>query len=181
MKFSTLIRFLTIFAIIVVSLNVSLAQKTDKVPVEQWGVGVALGSIGGVGINGVYALNPEFHLGVLFGFYYQGGSESVNSQTYLEFAPYAKMFVMEPIRNLRPFIMGAFHVSTRTESYKGTFQTDETRTVTSTGLAVMPGAEWFPYSSIGLYGGLTFLALDFDPTIFTIGIGPAFIGIEWFL
>ena len=89
---------------------------------------------------------------------------------------------MDPIRNFRPFIMGSFLVSylsdTDFNQYTGE---EETVTITKTALVINIGGEWFPYSSIGIYGGFRFIELELDPTRFLGGVGHAFLGIEWFL
>jgi hypothetical protein len=129
----------------------------------------------------VYAIQPQFHLGAYIGFSYDGGTKSTTSTTYMLFAPYGKYFFMEPIRYFRPFILGQFLVQTASERYKDSYGIDQTRTTTSTGIAGSVGAEWFPYSSVGVYGGFKVLEYQIDPSRIIVGLGSSFLGIEWFL
>jgi hypothetical protein len=180
MKFSVLIRAFLVIAMIFATSNAVLSQK-DKYPTEVFGLGASLGSMGGVGALGIYAISPDMHLGVNFGFYFQTGSGIIRSQSFMEFFPHVKYFIAEPLRNLRPFLLGGLRVSTRTESYKTQFQEDATRIVTSTGLAIYAGGEWQALSSVSLFAGVLIVAVDIDPTIITFGAGPAFIGIMFYL
>jgi hypothetical protein len=97
-------------------------------------------------------------------------------------APYGK-YLFEPIRNFYPMIIGRFEFVTFQEEYitTGQKQLTDTRTKSLIGLTVSVGGEWFPYSSVGVSGGVKFLTAELDPSRFIIGIAQPFIGIEWFL
>ncbi len=180
MKSSLLIKALALFIIILSVTYPGFSQK-EKYPNEVFGLGVSLGSMGNYGVVGVYAIDPDIHLGLNFGFYLETGSGVLKTNTYMEFLPHIKYYIAEPIRSLRPFALGGLRVSTRPESYKDEFDVDQTRIVTSTGFAIYAGGEWQAISSVSIFAGLQVITLDIDPTIFRFGVGPAFFGIMFYL
>ena len=157
------------------------AQSKTKLPSDDYGLGIALGAVGNLGGEFVYALEEGIHIGTFLGFSYDTGTELTSSKTFMYFSPFAKFFVLEPIRHFRPFILAQFVVSTQSESFKDKYDVESTRTVTFTGMYGSVGAQWFPYSSIGVYAGIVIVKMDFDPFKGVFGIGDAFIGIEWYL
>lgn len=128
-----------------------------------------------------YVLTPTFHFGTELGFYYEGSDASNESRTYLSFAPYGKM-ILEPMKNFFPFVRAAFRFESLPEQEvrSGNESKFKYRTVSSTALQIACGGEWFPYKSVGVYGGIEFIKYDFDRSKILGGLGPAFVGIEWF-
>lgn len=180
MKNSLLTKSIAFLLVIFALHYIGFSQK-EKYPNEVFGLGASVGSLGNLGVVGVYAINPDVHLGVNFGFYLETGSGVIKTNTYMEFLPHIKYYIAEPMRSLRPFALGGLRVSTRTETYKDQFQVDKTRIVTSTGLAIYLGGEWHAISSVSLFGGVQAISLDIDPMIFRVGVGPAFFGIMFYL
>jgi hypothetical protein len=186
---SLTLRILALAALLLISAGSIFAQDTkteskSTAPTHQegdFGVGVTLGSLGDAGVIGTYYINGEMQIGAKFGAYYQMGSESVEDEMYLTFAPFAKFYIMEPIRKFKPFAKGAFVVSTTSETYTNIYQQEETRTVTSTGLSFYLGADWEALSSVTVTTGISVLSFKFDPSVITIGVGEAFIGVIFFL
>lgn len=178
MKISTALKSV-LFALILIGISVTATAQEKKYPNEVFGLGGSIGGYGGVGAIGAYAINQDFHLGANFGFFFQ--TADGESQTFLNFAPFGKLYLCEPMRSLRPWGMASFGVSTRTESYKTQFQEDATRTVTSTGIQAALGGDWQPVSSVTVFAGVNVIGLDFDPTIFSIGVSSTFLGIIFWL
>ncbi|QLH54177.1 MAG: hypothetical protein CH6_2891 [Candidatus Kapaibacterium sp.] len=172
--------FVLILSLATFSLN---AQETRvKVPNQNWGVGVQLETHDIFGGTLAYAMNPDMHIGLNFGFLFDGGAEGSGSSTYLTFGPYFKFFLSEMrMRSFFPFIKAQFLVSTESVSYKDPF-TQKTKRTTNTETKIMGifGSEWYPVSSLGIYGGIRVLELNFDPFQVILGIGYPMIGIEWF-
>ncbi len=179
MKISNFVKLLMVVCIIGFVAQQADAQKTDKVPYESFALGVAVGGVGGVGGAMNYAINENVHVGGYLGFYYDSGRDD-DSETFLYFSPYGKFFIMEPIRNLRPFILAQFVVSTLSAEITNVFGST-TVTETSTGIIGSIGAEWFPYTSIGVYGGFNVISLYLDPVQFQGGLGHAFLGVEFYV
>ena len=163
---------------ILVCLNISFAQEKPKTPSEQLGLGIKVGD-GAFGGQGAFALTPNIHLGAGVGFYYDSGDDFENGQSFLYFSPYFKMF-LDPIKTLYPMLIASFDVTSLSITRKDVLNRDVTVTETNTGISVAVGGEWFPYSSVGVYGGFKFLTFNFDPSQLTVGLGYPFIGIEWF-
>ncbi len=184
MKELKILKVLLIAAIFIGSFAAADAQKkTSKVPKDVMGIGVALGSVGNLGGQFTYAIQENLHLGAYVGLKFDTGADNEDSKTEIYFAPTAKWFFMEPIRNLRPFAMFQFEVSSQTVSEYDPIDQNLTTShmESTTGLAASIGGEWFPYSSVGVYGGVRVLDFQFDPSKVIAGIAGGFIGIEWFL
>jgi hypothetical protein len=162
----------------------ALSQETKaKLPDQIWGVGVEIQKEDIFGGTLAYALNPDMHIGLNFGFLFDGGAEGSGSSTYLTFGPFFKYFLTQwKVRSFYPFVKAQFLVSTESVSYMDPF-TNKTkrRNETQTKLIGFFGSEWFPISSLGIYGGLRVVELQFDPTRFIIGLGNVTIGLEWFV
>lgn len=176
-----------LFVFIFLFLNLSLLtifsqESKPRVPNQSWGIGPELQTSDIFGGTLAYAINPDIHIGLNFGFIFDGGSEGSGSSTYLAFGPYLKYFLPEMrIRSFYPFIKGQFLVSTESISYKDPFtQTTKRRTDTETKLIGYLGSEWFPISSLGIYGGIRVIELNLDPFSIRFGIGTPTLGIEWF-
>ncbi len=166
------------------TLTYSFSQESKiKVPDQIWGIGVELQKEDIFGGTLAYALNPDMHIGLNFGLLFDGGSEGSGSSTYLTFGPYFKYFLTQwRIRSFYPFLKAQFLVATESISYKDPYTQKTKRTTeTQTKLVGFLGSEWFPISSLGIYGGIRVLELQFDPTRFIIGLGNVTIGIEWFV
>ncbi len=175
--------FVIIFLFSHLSLFSVLSQEAKpRVPNQSWGIGAELQTSDIFGGTLAYAINPDMHIGLNFGFIFDGGSEGSGSSTYLSFGPYFKFFLPEMrIRSFYPFIKAQFLVSTESVSYKDPFtQTTKRRTETETKLIGYFGSEWFPISSLGIYGGIRAIELNLDPFSIRLGIGYPTIGIEWF-
>lgn len=177
-------KFLRIALVLVIALscvNPLMAQKSSsKVPVENIGIGASIGSVGGLGGSFAYALQENLHVGSYFGLDFITGDG--DSQSFLLFAPYAKLYVFEPIRNFRPFAMAQFVFETRSMPHTDTYTGEiKYKSESNSALCINFGGQWFPYSSVGVYAGVRFIGFNFDPTEFSIGIGDTFLGIEWFL
>lgn len=186
---SLTLRILALATLFIIATGTVFSQETktetkSTAPTHQegdFGLGVTLGSLGDAGVIGLYYINADFQIGAKFGAYYQMGSESVDDEMFLTFAPFAKFSIMEPIRKLKPFVKGAFVVSTTSESYTNIYQQEETRTVTSTGLNFFFGGDWEALSSVTLTTGISVLSFQFDPSVITIGVGQAYLGVIFFL
>ncbi len=178
MKFKSL---LGIFAILMISSAALYSQ--DKVAEEQLGFGVEVGTSNWFGGHGVYALNQDMHLGVNLGFMFDGGTDLEPSTTNLLFAPYFRYFLPKLAKSLKPFGEATFLINTGSE-YEVNPNDPNTKTThsfTETALRISVGAYWFPYSSVGIYGGFRFLNLGLDPMRIKVGIGQAFMGIDWWM
>ncbi|MEJ5285881.1 MAG: hypothetical protein WHV60_01555 [Bacteroidota bacterium] len=172
--------FVLILSLATFSLN---AQETRvKVPNQNWGVGVQLETHDIYGGTLAYAINPDMHIGLNFGFYFDSGEKDLKSSTFLVFGPYFKYFLSEMrMRSFFPFIKAQFLVSTESISYKESSTQKTTRTTnTETKIMGIFGSEWFPISSLGIYGGIRVLELNLDPFKVILGVGYPMIGIEWF-
>jgi hypothetical protein len=175
--------FIPIILILFVSTISAFSQEAKvKVPNQNWGVGVELQTHDIFGGTLAYAINPDMHIGINFGFLFDGGAEGSGSSTYLTFGPYFKYYLPQMrIRSFFPFIKAQFLVSTESVSYKDAFTQKTKRTTnTETKLIGFFGSEWYPISSLGIYGGIRAIELNLDPFQVIIGIGYPTIGIEWF-
>ncbi len=185
MKSSKILRIFFVIMVLALTTTICEAQKKKRVPDEDFGLGVSLGQVGSLGGQIAYAFKDNFHGGVYFGFQYTAqkdeDADEFDSEMFMYFSPYAKVFFMDPIRHFRPFILGQFVVSTTTKTVLTERFTEESRTVTNEGFFFSLGGEWFPYPSVGVYGGVGVLGFEFSPIRFEVGIGNAFLGVEWFL
>ena len=143
------------------SVNAVKAQSPDA----QFGVGIVMteGIFGG---QLQYAVTPAFHIGTQFGF--QAISQGSNSTNDILFAPYGK-FLFMGTPTFKPFIQGQFVILNSGGS-------------SSSGLNLAGGAEYFANRNLGIFGGITVLSLGLNPapTRTVIGLGGAFLGVEWF-
>jgi hypothetical protein len=155
-------------------------KKPDRMPEKRFGLGAGVGA-GGFGPTIAYALQYNFHLGTQFSFFFESGTDTQDSKSYLSFAPYGKYF-LDPIKSFHPFIMGAFEVTSLPSAYFDPADQSMTKykSETKTAFAVYLGGEWFPYSSVGVYAAMSVVDVNFDPVQFTGGIGEVRLGIEWF-
>lgn len=179
-------RFIASLAFFMLSISIaSFSQETKmKMPFESFGVGVELQSediLYGGTLS--YAMSSDIHLGVNFGLYFDGGAEGSGSSTFLTFGPYMKYFLSNMrIKSFFPYLKGQFLVSTTSVPTYDVFSQKWRRvTETETKLIVFVGSEWFPISSMGIYGGMRAFEIQFDPTRLRIGTMSVTLGIEWFL
>lgn len=180
MKQTFLFSILICILLFLFSSSFTFAQdtKSEKYPNEVLGLGVELNDIS-IGAQVCYALMTDLHIGATFGFYFDSKVTTKESGTYLVFSPYAKYF-LAPIKNFRPFVRGTFSVaSVPSKGVNERFE-EIVVTKTKTSLDIGAGAEWFPYKSVGVYGGINVFSFQLDPTKVIIGIASAFMGIEWF-
>ncbi|MCX7908461.1 MAG: hypothetical protein N2560_02975 [Ignavibacteria bacterium] len=176
--------FVVLSTILLFSFSFTFSQETKpRVPSQIWGIGAELQTQDVFGGTLAYAINPDMHIGLNFGLLFDGGSEGSGSSTYLTFGPYFKYFLPQMrMRSFYPFIKAQFLVSTESISYKDPYTQKTKRTTnTETKLIGFFGSEWFPVSSLGIYGGIRVIELNIDPVQIKLGIGAATIGIEWFL
>ncbi len=178
--------FATLVALVMFGLfsSISLyAQEKEKVPEEQLGVGIELGNENWIGAHGIYALTADIHIGAHVGFVYDGGTSIITSTTNLLFAPYMRYYLPKIAKSLKPFGEVKLVLNTGTESVANPNDPNNqnSRSFTETAIKISVGGEWFPYTSVGVYGGVQFLNLGLDPTRLKVGIGSIFMGIEWFL
>jgi hypothetical protein len=179
-------RFISLFFFfMLVTYFTSFSQETKvKMPFESFGIGVELQSediLYGGTLS--YAMNSDIHLGVNFGLYFDGGAEGSGSSTFLTFGPYMKYFLSNMrIKSFFPYLKGQFLVTTTSVPTYDVFS-QKWRRVTETGtkLILYVGSEWFPISSMGIYGGMRAFEIQFDPTRLRIGTMSVTLGIEWFL
>jgi len=179
-------RLLTVFAFIFVGLVSSLtllSQEKEKVPEEQLGIGSELGMDNWIGFHGIYTLTPDMHFGAHVGFVFDGGTRTISSTTNLLFAPYFRYYLPKIAKSLKPFGEARLVINTGTRSVANPNDPNNagSQSFTETAIKIIVGAQWFPYSSVGVYGGMNFLNLGLDPTRFKVGLGQAIIGVEWFL
>jgi hypothetical protein len=161
-------------------------KKSSRVPFERFGMGAGIGA-GSFGPNVAYALQPNFHIGTQFMFFFDSGTlfdsgtYKEDSKSYLSFAPYGK-YLFDPIKSFHPFIQGAFEVTSLPTTYFDPADQSQIKykSETKTALSFYVGGEWFPYSSVGVYAGIQVLDVQFDPMKVIGGIGEARLGIEWF-
>jgi len=175
---------LFVFFLFFFSMGNSFSQETRvKLPDQIWGIGVEIQNEDIYGGTLAYALNPDMHIGLNFGLLFDGGAEGSGSSTFLTFGPFFKYFLTQwKVRSFYPFVKAQFLVATESISYKDPFTLKTKRTTeTQTKLIGFFGSEWFPISSLGIYGGIRVLELQLDPTRFIIGLGGVTIGIEWFV
>ncbi|MDP2364906.1 MAG: hypothetical protein Q8M94_14200 [Ignavibacteria bacterium] len=175
--------FATLVALVMFGLfsSISLyAQEKEKVPEEQLGVGIELGNDNWIGAHGIYVLTADIHIGAHLGFVYDGGTSILKSTTNLLFAPYMRYYLPKIAKSLKPFGEAKLVLNTGTERYVSQ-SIEDSRSFTETAIKISVGGQWFPYTSVGVYGGVQFLHLGLDPTRLKIGIGSIFMGIEWFL
>ncbi len=178
-------RFFSLLPLFVVVFNYFVFAQEAKLrlPVETFGIGVELQptdiTYGG---TLAYAINSDMHIGINFGFLFDGGAEGSGSSTFLNFGPYFKYFLPQwKMKTFYPFVKGQFLVTTESISYKDPLtQRTVRRTETQTKIIGYFGSEWFPVSSLGIYGGLRAVELQLDPVRFLIGTMYVNIGIEWF-
>ena len=158
---------LALFAV-VFAISSALAQDEwkERLPNEAFGLGIqvsptvsATPSYGGV-IS--YALSPEIQFGTELGFYYVGSSANEESKTFLIFSPYVKYF-LEPVKMLFPFAKLAFKFeSLPIEQARVGLEKARYKTESYTAISIATGAQWFPYKSVGVYGGFEVIKYDFD-------------------
>lgn len=155
-----------------------------QIPVEDFGVGISVGTMNGnhglFGINGVYALAEEFHVGAQVGFAIGSDNSTSRADNYWLFAPYAKMLF--PVRNeFTPFLMGQFILDnggTELEYVPG--QEYETTSATRSAIFVGGGAEYFPSSTLGIYACVGLVDLGLSQEKVFIGLMHPRAGVEWF-
>lgn len=173
------------FFLLIIYTSVIAQESKVKVPYENFGVGAQLefGLLSSDIFGGTfsYAVNPDLHIGLNFGFLFDTGDKDLGSSTYLTFGPYLKYFIPQwKIKSFYPFIKGQFLVANQSISYKDNYNKTQRRSETHTKLLGAFGSEWFPIPSLGIYASIRVIELQLDPARFFFGTGPVSIGIEWF-
>jgi len=159
MKISTFVQCLTVALVAAFCVNTASAQSPDR----QMGLGITAGS-GNIGGHFAYALNPGFHIGSALGLVLESSNgKSFNS---VSIAPYGK-FILSGMKDMKPYFYGAFQIASGGGS-------------TRTGLQLGAGAEYFASRNVGVFGHIAVINVGFDPSITQIGLGNAYVGIEWF-
>ncbi|MBM2815463.1 MAG: hypothetical protein HW421_2225 [Ignavibacteria bacterium] len=189
MKNSSLIKIFCIMIMLFSAISPTIAQdekkpeaKKEKLPFDDVGLGVSMSSSEQYGAHLIYAIDYTLHVGLKLGVYYDTGNDKdIQASTMVAFTPFAKYFLAAN-RSFKPFIMGAFSFKSQTVSKQSFSSTEiETYQKTTTSLSASVGAEWFPISSFGIFGGVKGLELLFDPTELRIGTYETFLGVEWFI
>lgn len=175
---TTLISILA-FAFITVS-ALSQDDKGIKFPEKKMAIGAVVGQQSNGGTFS-FALSQQFHLGAAVGFVWDSNTENLDAQTYFVFAPYGRYF-LTTMKHFNFFGQLNFNVVSQSVSYWDQFAGEtKTRTESNQSFSIYFGGEWFPYSSIGVIGGIKFIDFHLDPSRFIVGIGQPFVGIEWWL
>lgn len=183
-SFTKLTTKLFLLAIVVFSLNVANAQDgAPKVPSETYGLGIQLQNPQDIGFVGTYAFNPNLHIGVQFGVAYDMGYEIKDSKPYegglnFNFAPFVRYY-LEGSGSFKPFVSGGAIISSSKEKLDIASTETQTKTDDKVMLHVTAGAHWFPYKSVGVYGGFRFFEMDTDNSQIIIGTGKPVLGIDW--
>jgi len=187
MKFKNLLSAVTFMLLIVLLTNNMLSQEAKtKGPLDgDAGVGFVVGGEGYFGLTGVYVINSDLHLGVNLGFYYDNNGDFKNgsSNTNFVFAPYARMF-LKPIKSFRPFIEAQFSILNGKKNEMNTQNASQIDKIplNRTAIHIAVGGQWFPITTVGIYGGFDFFQYILDPVSnFKIGLQQPFIGIEWYV
>lgn len=183
MKTSNFIKLFAIMIIFAISFTDAQAQKKTKkqsVPVKSISLGAQVGPTQQFGGIFGYALQENLHVGSHFAVSFDSNYDEEDAITNFVIAPYAKWFFMKPVRNLRPFFKAQFNLE-NVAALQGSYGVISYKSETSTSLSIDMGAEWFPYTSVGIYAGFRVFNFQFDPSRFVIGMEKTFIGIEWFI
>lgn len=162
-----------------------VATAQDAYPSEQLGFGASVGTGYKIGGHVVYALDTKMYLGTELGFQFKHDTETKTSVTNVHFAPFFK-YMMDPLKDngaFRPGIMANFVISSIGRVEQDLIDQDQynTTTATTTSLNIYGGGEWFPYKQVGVFAAIRVIGFQMSPTVFTAGVGDAYVGIEWFL
>ncbi|MFY8161074.1 MAG: hypothetical protein ACOVNU_07065 [Candidatus Kapaibacteriota bacterium] len=169
------------------TLNNGFAQdgeaKVAKVPNQTFGLGIQLQNPQDIGAVGTYAFTTDLHIGVQFGVSYDGGYDIGTNFKYdggmnFNFAPFVKYFI-ESSSNFKPFISGGAIISSTSVLINSGGSVPVTTTDDRTIVHITPGAQWFPYKTVGVYAGFRFFEMDTDNSQMVIGIGRPVLGIDW--
>ncbi len=177
--------FITTFALFLFLINSGFSQDDPgalKVPNQDFGLGIQKNEYNDIGFVVTYAFTPSIHIGTQFGLVYDSGYE-MGSLKYdgglnFNFSPFVKYF-LENEGNLRPFVMGGFNITSTSEADFSNPLQAKTRTVNREQFYVTVGGNWFPYKSIGVYGGFKFFEFNTDNSQIYAGFGRPTIGIDW--
>ena len=179
---------ITTFLLLMILVSVTFAQSKKLVPEGDVSLGVEMnttnnnqnrgqGPAFGPVIN--YAIDKDFHIGTRLGFAYVGeykpsaSGKTQEPYSKYSFAPYGRYF-FENIRNMRPFIKGELEIASDINSI--------TKKISSTtNLNFSAGGAWYPFNNVGVYGGVRFFNYNIDDSIWMLGIGEPYLGIEWYL
>lgn len=174
--------FITTFALFFFLVSSGFSQDDPgaiKVPNQDFGLGIQKNEYNDIGFVLTYAFTPSLHIGTQFGLVYDTGYENFDGGLNFNFSPFVKYF-LESQGNLRPFVMGGFNVtSTTTEGLTDASGKIKTITENREQFYVTVGGNWFPYKSIGVYGGFKFFEFNTDNSQIYAGFGRPTVGIDW--
>lgn len=182
--FTKLTAKLFLLAIVVFSLNVANAQDgAPKVPSETYGLGIQLQNPQDIGFVGTYAFNPNLHIGVQFGVAYDMGYKINETTKYdgglnFNFSPFVRYY-LEGSGSFKPFISGGAIISSTSVYINSPSGGKVSTTEDNVFINITAGAHWFPYKSVGVYGGFRFFEMDTDNSQIIIGTGKPVLGIDW--
>ncbi len=180
MNFSKLIIYTVIF-VLVLCVSAIAQDEASKFPEKRAMVGVHVSQSGGAPFGGVggYFISEEFLLGAKLGFEYDGGPEDGESETFLSFGIFGRLYFEETL-SFRPFVeMCLLSNSTPVEIYNQASNRTNIQTQTTESVMLSAGAAWHPYKSVAVIGSISFFDFIFDPTRFRAGIMHPTVGVEW--
>ncbi len=166
-----------LFTIVVLAIVFPLASAWAQSPNKQFGVGVSISGgsistasrIGGSSLNLVYAINPGFHIGAGISLEVQ----DVEKVSYNGFGFGVNgKFLLAGTKEFKPFIGAGFSFfssSVGDANFSGQI------------LSASVGGEYFATPSMGVYGGITPVRVQFgDIDATSFGLAGVFMGMEWF-
>lgn len=187
--------------ILIKPINV-FSEEDKKFPsADNIGVGFSLFAGGGTagdplnfGATVAKVLDRDMHAGANVGLTLSQGGKDISIAMSLRISPYIKYF-FDTKRSLRPYGIGGLSFTSKFVIPPGELKSN---LILHSSLFLGCGAEWFPYSSVGVYGGLKVLDIKVIdsklsnennhynpgepiPPSIIFGLGETFIGIEWFL
>lgn len=185
MKKFTVLLVLVFCFVALTNMNAQEEGKKKNMPEEVFGIGAVISNVS-YGGQACYVLNQNIHIGAQFGFVFNSGYEEsgvkTDGYTNFLFAPYFRYF-MASIKQFNLFAQASFVVNSINTSELSTTEANKfiQKSKSNENLNISLGAEWFPYSSVGVFGGFNLVEAQLSPFMVNAGLGTAFIGIEWFL
>lgn len=155
-----------------------------QLPEKNFGIGITVGSMNNrndiLGGHAAFALSQTVHLGAQVGFAIGSSDNAGGSGNYWLFAPYAK--VLFPLRNeFTPILMGQIILDNGGTNYEYVpGQEYGSSSSVRSSLFLGGGAEYFPSSTLGIYGYVGILDIGLDPSETRFGLLQPRAGVEWF-
>ena len=157
-RFKNLCFFAAFLAITILAVSSAHAQKNDP-PSGQFGLGLYVGSEGGGGLDGVYAINKNIQVGTVFDL----GVSSPGSTTF-ELAPF---FRYQFTSTVSPFFQGGFSIVVANSQ-------------TEAGLFLGGGIAYYLGTHFGIVTDFNLLTVIFSPSFINFGWANARVGGIWF-